>query len=157
MARSREEKTRALKQVGKLTADGMGVRESIRVVARGTGIPVRTIESWYWPNKRTKEDASPSKAALTQKSTEKENIGAKAALFVVVKSLMGDESGVTIESLDAGGTPVGVGELIQEAKDRGVKDIVILGGVAVALYNEAVRLKKLNTELELKLAATAPA
>lgn len=152
MAWGREEKTKALKQVGKLTAEGMGAREAIRVVARGTGVPVRTIESWYWPKKRTKDDASPSKAALTSASTKGKDMGASIALFMLVKRLMEDGGGVTIESWDAGGTPVGVGEWVQEAKGRGHQDVVILGGVAVALYNEAVRLKELNAALELKLA-----
>ena len=153
MAWGGAEKSKALKQVGKLIADGMGAREAIRVVAKGTGVPVRTIESWYWPNKRTKEDASPSKAALTQKYTECGFVGTEAVLNRLVKVAAASDSNLTVCPPCPSSYRVGVGAYVEMARGRGgYSDEATLAGLALSLFDEADRLKKLNTELELKLA-----
>ena len=158
MAWDRETRAGAMEQVDKLIAAGMGKKDAVKEVAGEVGIHPRTIETWLWPNKRKKRksgESSPSESSLFT-LTEKENIGAKDALhnvelFVFARSLVDEENSVTVKSWDAGGTPVSVDEWVQEAKDRGHSDAAVLAGLAVVLYGEASRLKKLNTALEAKL------
>ena len=137
MAWDREQKARALEEVGALTTSGMQVKVAVELVSKRTGIPTRTLESWYWPNKRVKDDASPSKAALIallKRAAEQRNI-------------------VTVEALDYHRTPVRPDIWIDWARYRGMNDMEVLGQLCLALYDEAVRLKGHCDRMDMMLRA----